>query len=348
MIARRGKVWWLDIYVGGKRVRRSLHTREKSLAVERARDAAAELRGPNHIGTQLSDFIKQYLVWAYDTKPASYRNEYRQAAIIKAWFENDGLFTLESIASHDVERFRAAILERKRGNKDTSPAVTRTTANRYCAQLRTMFNKAKDWGLVRGDNPVSRVRFFRERANVRPLSEADILAVLAAVDAYALRKYATPLQREAPDLFRLILNTGLRKSEALGLRWADVVNDVVRVTGKGGKMRPIPLNKAAVAILYNRQRDGRFVFDIPNRDSPSLLKFLTASITKDTGIPFHLHLLRHAFASRLLTAGVDVVTISELLGHSAYMTTLLYAHSNPRQMRHAVDTLLVTTGRQGA
>jgi site-specific recombinase XerD len=50
----------------------------------------------------------------------------------------------------------------------------------------------------------------------------------------------------------------------------------------------------------------------------------------------------HAFASRLLAAGVDVVTISQLLGHSAATVTLLYTHTNPRLMRQAVDTLSVT------
>jgi site-specific recombinase XerD len=66
-------------------------------------------------------------------------------------------------------------------------------------------------------------------------------------------------------------------------------------------------------------------------------------LSKHWGAPqrshFHLHLLRHAFASKLLASGVDVVTISDILGHGASMTTLLYSHSSPAQKRKAVDTL---------
>jgi integrase len=86
-------------------------------------------------------------------------------------------------------------------------------------------------------------------------------------------------------------------------------------------------------------RHGVFVFDVPYRDSVSVLRRVTETVKRQTGIPFHLHLLRHAFASRLLAAGVDIVTVSSLLGHGARMTTLLYAHSSIDQMRKAVDTL---------
>jgi integrase len=140
-------------------------------------------------------------------------------------------------------------------------------------------------------------------------------------------------------LFRFILNTGLRRSEALGLRWADVGDDLLTITGKGGKTRLTPLNAEARAIVGQRSRVGPFVFNVPNRASPSLLRSLTATISRDAGVPFHLHLLRHYFATQLLRNGIDIVTISGILGHSATMTTLLYTHSSAGQMRQAVDTL---------
>ena len=181
-----------------------------------------------------------------------------------------------------------------------------------------MINKAKDWGEFRGENPVSRVKFYREGSKVRPLTEAEIKAILKAADELAGRKHATPLQREAPALFRFILNTGLRHSEALCLRWADIGDDSLSIKWKGGKVRTVPLNREAAAILARRQRIGQFVFDIPGRTSESLMRGLSETISKKTSVRFHLHLLRHAFASRLLASVVDVVTISNLLGHSAF------------------------------
>ena len=338
MILRKPSgIFWLDIRVNGRRVRRSLGTTERALALERAADVAAGLRCPKPVGLPFAEFATRYLEWARQTKPGSYAAEKYRVDIIKAWLYKAGLSTLESITPYHVEQFRAWVLTKKIG--DTAKHVGKSTANRYCALLRTMFNRARDWEIFDGPNPVSRVRFYREGRKVRPLTDTEVRAVLAAVDALATRKHATALQREAPALFRFILNTGLRRSEALGLRWVDVGDDVLTITGKGGKTRLTPLNAEARAIVGQRPRVGPFVFNIPGRTSPSLLRRLTATISKNAGVPFHLHLLRHYFATQLLRNGIDIVTISGILGHSATMTTLLYAHTSAGEMRRAVDTL---------
>ncbi|MBE3109695.1 MAG: site-specific integrase [Acidobacteria bacterium] len=337
MIKKHGRYYWLDIWVGKKRIRRSLHTGEQALALERAQDITAELRQPKRQGVAIEEFSKKYLEWAKQTKPSSEGTEKYRMPVIKSWFNGAGISTLEGITSYSVEQFRAYVMTRPVGHTDKS--IGRTTANRYLALLRSMFNKAKDWGEFTGDNPVSRVKFYREGAKIRPLTEAEVKAILAEADKLAARKHATPLQLEAPALFRFILNTGLRKSEVLCLRWIDIGDDAITVKGKGGKTRTIPLNTEATAILAGRKREGQFVFQIPGRTSGSILRKLTATISKNAGVPFHVHLLRHVFASRLIAAGVDIVTVGSLLGHGAAMVTLLYTHSNPGLMRSAVDTL---------
>jgi len=340
VIKKHGKVFWLDFWVGKKRFRRSLHTSEYALAIERARDITLELRKPKPVGTDIAEFSKKYLEWAKQTKPSSAGTEKYRMPVIKSWLNNAGITTLEGITAYHVEQFRAYVMTRSVGHKDKK--IGRTTSNRYLALLRSMFNKAKDWGEFTGDNPVSRVKFYREGMKIRPLTEAEVTAILAATDTLAARKHATPLQLEAPALFRFILNTGLRKSEALTLRWADIGDDAITVKGKGGKVRTIPLNDLAFNILKTRKRITQYVFDIPGRTSGSILRKLTATISKNAGVAFHVHLLRHHFCSKLLAAGVDVVTISQLAGHSAYMTTLLYSHSNPQLQRRAVELLSKT------
>jgi len=337
VIQKHGKFYRLDIWLGKKRVRRSLRTDERVLALDRARDIERELRTPKPAGLLLAEFIPKYLEWARQTKPASAGTEKYRMPVIRDYFKGVGITTLEGITTYSVEQFRAYVMTRSVGHTDKK--IGRTTANRYLALIRSMFNKAKDWGEFTGNNPVSRVKFYREGTKIRPLTEAEVASVLSATDALAARKHATPLQREAPALFRFILNTGLRKSEALMLRWADIGDDAITVKGKGGKTRTIPLNAEAAAILAGRRHEGQYVFQIPGRTSNSILRKLTATISKNAGVPFHVHLLRHKFCSKLLAAGVDVVTISQLAGHSAYMTTLLYSHSNPRLQRQAVDTL---------
>ena len=338
MLAKRGTHWWLDIRVRGRRVRRSLGTPERALAIERARDITLELRNPKPPGTPIDEFAARCLDWSRETKPASYAAERYRVDIIKAWFNKAGLLTLESITPYHIEQFRAAVCARPIG-KEKGRTTSRPTANRYLALVRVMFNKARDWGTFTGTNPVSKVRFYREGGKVRPLDNSEVTRVLEAADTLAARKDATPLQREAPRLFRFILQTGLRRSEALNLRWVDVGDEGIRVRGKGGKVRVVPLNATAQEILDSEKRLTQYVFDVPGRTSPSVLRRLTETICKQTGVPFHLHLLRHAFASRLLASGVDVVTIGDLLGHSSAMVSLLYTHSSEAQKRRAVDTL---------
>jgi integrase len=202
-----------------------------------------------------------------------------------------------------------------------------------------MFNKARDWGEFSGENPVSRVKFFREGGKVRPLSEADIATVLDAAQAISADKFTSPMGRALYDVCRLVLNTGLRRSEALNLRWVDIIDDELRIRGKGGKVRMVPLNAEARRIITGRARLTPYLFDVPNRNSSDVMRRVSETVARRTKAPFHIHLLRHAFASRLLAAGVDVVTISHILGHSAVMTALLYTHSNPKLMREAVTKL---------
>ena len=82
-----------------------------------------------------------------------------------------------------------------------------------------------------------------------------------------------------------------------------------------------------------------YVFDIPNRHQQDLFRRTTKRIQKLTGIPFHFHLLRHYFASSLVEKGVDLLTVSEILGHSKTMVSLGYVHTDMERKRRAVELL---------
>lgn len=333
-IRKRGAHYWLDIWVRNKRIRRSLRTAEYALALERARDIAIELRRPAPAGVPIGEFFDKYRAWARETKPASYRNEDRQLKWLKAWFDGQGLLTLEQVSTHHVEFMRSALLAKRIGKSERT--IARPTINRYMALLRSCYAKAIDWEMFKGANPVSRIRFYKEGQKVRPLAEAEIAAILAAAESISRDKHTSPTGRAIYDICRLILNTGLRRSEAMNLRFSDVIDDEIRVRGKGGKVRMIPLNADAAETILRQPRLTQFIFDVPNRNSPGRLRRVTETIKRRTKVPFHLHLLRHAFASRLLAAGVDIVTIGDLMGHSSSMVSLLYTHSNAGLKKKAV------------
>jgi integrase len=344
-IIKKGRLYWLDIRIGGKRHRVSLETDEYPLALARARDKAAELEAGPAAGPGLTfaDFAPRYLTWAKDTKPGSYRTERGQIEEAHRWLDGQGLLRLAQVTPYHVEQFRSHVRARDRRGKpakDSPPRpATKATANRYCAALRKLYNLAISWGAFTGPNPLSRVRFYRENAKVEPMTAADLGKVLEAARAIAAEPWS-PVQRVCADLITFSVHTGARKSEALHVRWRDIRDDAVVFHGKGDKTRTVPINRAALAVIERQPRVGPYVFDVPNRGQMDVLRRTVGRIRKLSGVPhFHFHLTRHYFTSALLAAGVDIETISRLCGHSRVMTTLIYSHSTPERMREAVSAL---------
>ena len=141
-------------------------------------------------------------------------------------------------------------------------------------------------------------------------------------------------------LAELVYSAGLRSQEAVDLDLADVDFDqeLVRVRGKGGKERVVPLGEEAALILARYVRDGRPA--LARRAENAL--FLSArgrrleTSTLRRLLP-HPHRFRHAFATHLLEGGADLRTIQELLGHSSLSTTQMYSHVDARRLRKVYD-----------
>lgn len=347
MISRRpgSKYYWLDVWIGKRRVRRSLKTDEYSLAIERARDITLELKRGRPAGVTFAELVPKYLAWARDTK-AAYRSERYQVPVIERWFEEHGAPRLADVTPYLIEQFRVDVCSRHRLATKRPKGAAKSTANKYCALLRVMFNRARDWGLYDGANPVQRVRFYPDPPELRVLTDEEKAAVMAA--AARIRAEAdprSPVQRVIPDFLELLFNTGLRRAEALNLRWQSVEDTTISVLGKGSKRRRVPLNAAAQAVLARQPRLTAYVFDIPNRDSGQVFAHTVRRTRRLSGVEhFHLHLCRHWFTAALLRAGVDIKTVGDLLGHSRISTSLIYAHSSPEGRQRAVDALVPNRG----
>jgi len=345
---KHGRFYWLDVWVEKKRYRRSLKTDNYFEALDQAKRVLGKLKAAARKDDILfSEFCRRYLDYAWSTKPASAIMEAQRLPKIQAFFEASGITLLSEVTPYHIEQLRAWLKERKddpvKEGKKRKPDRSKATLNRYLQLLRGMFYRAMDWGLYPGPNPLRKVKFFRESSPVKPLSEAELEKVLEAARAIS-DKPASPLQKAFYDLVQFALNTGLRKAELLGLRWHDIKDGEIVVRGKGDKIREVPLNQAAQAVLARQARRSEFVFYIPNRDRPGLFRRTTALISKRAGVPFHFHLLRHFFATALLEKGADLVTVSELLGHSSSMTSLLYTHTDPDRKRRAVELMDRTGG----
>jgi site-specific recombinase XerD len=150
---------------------------------------------------------------------------------------------------------------------------------------------------------------------------------------------AGPLAIRNRALGELIYSAGLRSREAVDLDLGDVVFDSesVRVLGKGGKERVVPLGEEA-AYWLARWLEARPHLAVGAEDA----LFISARGRRlDTStvrrvLP-HPHRLRHAFATHLLEGGADLRTIQELLGHSSLSTTQVYSHVDGKRLRRVYD-----------
>jgi site-specific recombinase XerD len=149
-----------------------------------------------------------------------------------------------------------------------------------------------------------------------------------------------PLALRNRALVELVYSAGLRSREAVDLDLADIdfEQEHVRVFGKGGKERVVPLGEEAAHAVASYLRDARpklvrgaenalFVSVRGRRLDTSTLRRVFA----------HPHRLRHAFATHLLEGGADLRTIQELLGHSSLSTTQVYSHVDARRLRRVYD-----------
>jgi integrase/recombinase XerD len=187
-----------------------------------------------------------------------------------------------------------------------------------------------------------------ERNIVSYLDLGEIKALLAAPD---LRTW---LGRRDHALLALIIQTGVRVSELTGLRIADVhlgVGAHIRVTGKGRKMRAIPLTGETAAILRAWLKERRGQPDeplFPTRQGRPLSRYTVGaivtrhvttaavdcpSLTAKRTTP---HTLRHTNAMLLRAKGVDIATIALWLGHETTQTTHIYEHADPALKERAI------------
>jgi integrase len=320
-----GGKWYLDFTFKGRRIRRfGGYTKEQAqvaLAKERIdrRDIALGLKRPEAEDVAFEEFADKFLEVYCKQNKRSWDRDDISLGHLKEFFKGQ---TLAGVGAEKIEAYKA-----KRRVE-----VSDTTVNRELACLKTMLNKAVEWGKL-DKNPAARVKKFKEP----PARER----ILTREEAGRLIDGASPELR--PVLITAI-GTGMRRGEILGLRWTDV--DLIRGfitldTSKSGRGRKIPLSGAVAAALGAVPHRGDYVFWNPEtRTHIKDVKkgFRTAlQAAEIKGLRFHD--LRHTAASKMVEAGVDLVTVSKILGHASIQMTMRYAHPTPEALRLAVNRL---------
>lgn len=171
--------------------------------------------------------------------------------------------------------------------------------------------------------------------------EAARLVEIAAEDKSARRDRA---------LLELLYSSGLRLGELCGLDLEDLPGDgTVRVTGKGGKVRVVPIGAAAQAAmeqwLPDRMQWARpgeaavFLSSRGRRLGGREVQRVVARRARAQGItqPVHPHMLRHSFASHVLESSGDLRAVQEMLGHASIATTQVYTHLDFQHLAKVYD-----------
>jgi len=157
------------------------------------------------------------------------------------------------------------------------------------------------------------------------------------------------LNGDLEDIIILDLNTGLSQEEILNLQWSQVEffkKTLTTTRSKTLNTRTMPLNNTALELLKKRAKvsvmSGYVFFNTAgNRYDASKLKRTFKKTVEDAGIEdFTFHCLRHSFATRLSQSGVDIYTVSKLLGHKDVSTTAKhYAHHSVESLRQGINVL---------
>jgi len=168
--------------------------------------------------------------------------------------------------------------------------------------------------------------------------------IWAAAEAGRLLEAAAP---HLKPILTVLLNTGMRRSEALKLTWrdADHRKKLITITpenSKSGRGREIPINSLAAETLraLGPGLPGGRVFLGPESKGIADIKTAFKTACRRAGIlDLRFHDLRHTAATYMVMGGVDLVTVKEILGHSTIEMTMRYAHPTPENKRRAVEVL---------
>jgi integrase/recombinase XerD len=232
--------------------------------------------------------------------------------------------------------------------------ISQTDVTAYVSELRTR----EDGALMASSTArmLSSVRGFHRYLLDEDLVEVDVAATTKPPKlpsrlpkAISIEQMASVIDAAGGDtpqalrdtaLLELLYATGARISEAVDLNLDDVIEeDVVRLFGKGGKQRIVPLGSYARAAIDSYLVRARPIFSARGASTPALflgargqrvsrqnawLIIRAVADRANLGIEISPHTFRHSFATHLLAGGADVRVVQELLGHSSVATTQIY------------------------
>ncbi len=335
-VFKRGKTWGIDYFTAEGVRKRELIAPNKAIAQKILQKRLTLVAENKHLDIKrekkmkFKDFAQEYLErHCQRTLRGWHKSSRSNVRHLIKYFGNK---YLHEIIQRDVEKFVDWRLLHK--NPRTRKPIVGNTVNKDLGVLRNMFNKAQEWEYLSSRNPVQGFKFLPvDNKRTRFLEKEEIQRLLEHCE--------DPLK----DIVEFAINTGMRKGEIFNLKWnnVDLNRGLIHILQtKNGEQREIPVNDAVRDILYRVRKDPEspYVFASYNGKPFNDIKKSFYTALKKAGIEnFRFHDLRHTFASQLVMAGVDLMTVKELLGHKTMEMTLRYSHLSCSHKQRAVQAL---------
>ncbi len=327
----RGNTWtlgWTDPS-SGERIRRAIGDR-RVVSESDARAALATLRYELATGNPIlglgrrsntvtwAELAQRYLEWHATQYPSSH---WRVRLIVEKhlnpWFQNKALALItREHAEHYVVR--------------RTEHVAPSTVLKELRTLKAMFNKGVEWQLVDRNSAHA----------VRPPRDLRSSPVAFYAQTELTKLYQSSSPRNAA-IWKLLANTGMRRAEALNLRWSDVSDNAITIVSrqgartKSGKWRHVPISPGAAEALETLRGMAKTERVLPSLAGHSLTRQFDRDLRK-AGLGGNLHRLRHTFAAHLVMGGIPLYAVKTLLGHASVTTTEIYAHLAPEHLQATV------------
>ncbi len=245
---------------------------------------------------------------------------------------------IETITASDIFDFISYLASERNDN-----GISSTSRARKLSSIKSFFKYLTVRTKQLVENPVAELEYPKVRKGLPRYLRMDQATAL-------LQSVSGPNQKRDYAILMLFLNCGIRRSELVALNISDVYEDRIRVIGKGNKERTVyfgsACRKALDIYLAERNKiilsDNKALFGSRDRNRISvtavhrLVKkhLLAAGLDADQ---FSAHKLRHTAATMMLSGGVDVKTVQEVLGHENLNTTQIYTHIESTELKIAAE-----------
>lgn len=342
---KRGLTWWFSLTYDGVQIRRTTGESEKKAAEEIYHHVMSQIREGKWFGRSegegktIRDLLERYIDEhsVPNKSPGTVKND---RAMVKEILKYFGDMPLKDLTPPRIAEYKAFC--RKKG---LAPA----TINHRRKLLSGAFNLAiREWEWVK-ENPVIKVKAEKVRnERDRWLTPEEEQALLEhSVLHPTLKRNKTEPRYWLQELIIFALQTGMREDEILSLKWIYVDLDrrtATVIRSKNDEPRTVPLTSVAVQLLVSKSENRKSDYVFPNeagrkRGRRNMTRAFDKVVERAGIVNFTFHDLRHTFATRLAQVGVDLYTISKLLGHKDIKMTQRYAHHCTASLRRGLEAM---------